>query len=72
MPRLSRYWSLDYVGPVRKVSLRDREFFFSEKFILPFCTSHEIWILHDPDKTQAITEDPDILARVITSAHAEI
>ena len=72
LPRLSRYWSLDYVGEVRKISLRDRDFYFSENYIIPYSTKRGVWIIHDNEKTEHILNDPDIQSRVISPAHAEL
>ena len=72
LPRLARYWTLQFVGTVRKIALRDRDLFFNDENILPFASKPEMWSVHDPELTGAILDDPDIESRVISFAHAEI
>ena len=72
LPRLSRFWSLKYIGEVRRISLRDQVFHFSEKYIIPYSTQRGVWIHHEPGYSETILSDPVVLSREITPAHAEI
>ena len=71
-PRISRFWTLTHIGEVRKIQLRDTEFFFSESKILPFCKEGGVWVIHNPDQSEAVMTDPDVLERNITRDHAEL
>ena len=71
LPRIARYWSLNYVGKVYKISLRDQELFFSDRYVIPYSTEPGVWIYHDVEEEETVLSDPDLLSRDILPTHSE-
>ena len=72
LPRVAKFWSLDYVGEVFKVTLRGQEFYFSDRYIIPYSTESGAWISYTPEQAAAILSDPELLSRDISPTHREL
>ena len=63
LPRLGHFWTLTYLGAVKRIRVGGATYHYAERRRVPFCLDLLKWSEHNPEQTQEIMNDRIILDR---------